>query len=134
MPAFEHLDDDHASAATWARRADLVWLVGSVLDRRRGSVQVLAGAGDARLSGAAGEIAPPTPVQLMIRAPTSIKRFMLGRLGENSLIMFPAIGAKSNAPKSLRRRRRIRRQRQTPAESFETAALRKPHLRQDILV
>ena len=30
MPAFKHLDDDHASAATWAWRADLDWLVGSV--------------------------------------------------------------------------------------------------------
>lgn len=55
MPAFEHLDDDHASAATWAWGADLDWLVGSVVDKRRGSVQELAGAGDARLSGTAGE-------------------------------------------------------------------------------
>ena len=54
-PAFEHLDDDHASAAAWAWRADLDRLVGCVVSRRRDSVQEFAGASDADLSGTAGE-------------------------------------------------------------------------------
>ena len=54
-PPFEHLDDDHASAAAGAWRAEVVWFGRWIIyDVRRGREQA-AGEREAGLAGAAGE-------------------------------------------------------------------------------
>ena len=54
-PAFERLDDDHASAAAGAWRAEVVRFVRGVVIGRRGDVQQFAGEREAGLAGGAGE-------------------------------------------------------------------------------
>ena len=52
---FEPLDDDHASAAARARRADVSRFFRSVVFRRRSDVQQFARECEAGLAGGAGE-------------------------------------------------------------------------------
>ena len=54
-PALERLDDDHASAAARAWRADVVRFFRVVVIGRRGDVQQFAGEREAGLAGGAGE-------------------------------------------------------------------------------
>ena len=54
-PTFEGFDDDHVSAATWARRADIGWFVGRVVNGRRRDAKQLTGAFEMSLAGGAGE-------------------------------------------------------------------------------